>query len=112
VIFSSDGSQLVEIEETSEHIKWRWGMDRHDHLEMCYQLREHDEQNGMSKERTMQHIASMDEITCMILLNTRPEVFRDAKEMHKWLATPEGKECRVSRDARPIKGNGLQLIIR
>jgi len=112
LIFTSDGSELVEIEETSELLKFRWGLDRGPHLNMCYQLREHDEQNGMSKGRTLQHIASMDELTCMILLNTRPEVFKDAKEMHKWLQTPEGKECRVSRDAKPIKGDSLQLIIR
>lgn len=112
MIFTDDGSQLLEIEETSDLVKYRWGMDTYEHRKMCYELREHDEQNGMSKERTMQHIASMNEITCMILLNTRPEVFRDAKEMHKWLATDAGKECRVSRDARPIRGDGLQVIIR
>ena len=93
-------------------MKWTWGKDVSEHRNMCYQLRTHDEQNGMSQGRTMQHIASLDEITYGVLITTKPDVLRSSKEFKKWLNTEEGKLCRVSRDARPIKGDGLQVIIR
>lgn len=112
MLFSAEGNELLEIETTKDHVKWLWGGDRYDHLYMCQQLREHDEQNGMSKERTMQHLAAMDEHMETILLNTRPEVFKDSNELKKWLKTDVGKLHRVSRDARPIRGDGLQVIIR
>lgn len=112
MIFTSDGSELIEIDEGPKIIKYVWGQDVAWHREMCKELREHDEQNGMSKERTLQHVASMDEITYGILLTTQPEVLQDSKALHRWLHTDVGKECRVSRDAKPIRGDGLQLIIR
>jgi len=112
MIFTSNGSELVNVEETGAEVKYTWGLDRGPHLEMCASLREHDEQNGMSTDRHFQHVASMDEITYGILLTTQPEVLQDSKELHKWLQTDVGRECRVSRDARPIKGDGLQVIIK
>ena len=112
MIFTSNGSELVEVTETGEEIKFLWGQDIAWHRRMCKELRDHDEQNGMSNERHFQHVASMDEITYGVLLTTQPEVLRDSKELHKWLQTDVGRECRVSRDAKPIRGDGLQLIIK
>lgn len=109
MIFSA---QMLDVEEGSKYVKYRYGQDIGPHLNMCYQLRTYDEQNGISNQRMFQHVASIPEITAMILIQERPEVFRDSKELHKWLKTDAGKEFRVSRDARPIKGDGLQVIIR
>jgi len=112
MIFTSEGSELVDVDEGSKIVKYTWGADVSEHRKMCYELREHDEKNGMSTERHFQHVASMDEITYGILLTTQPEVLQDSKELHKWLQTDVGRECRVSRDAKPIRGDGLQVIIR
>lgn len=112
MIFTEEGSKLVDVQTDRKYMKWTWGKDRREHLNMCYQLRTHDEQNGMSKERTLQHLASLDEIAYGVLITTKPEVLRNANEFKKWLKTEEGQLCRVSRDAKPIRGDSLQLIIR
>jgi len=112
MIFTEEGSKLVDVETDRKHMKWTWGKDISEHWNMCYQLRTYDEQNGMSQERTMQHIASLDEITYGVLITTKPEVLQSVKEFRKWLKTEEGQLCRVSRDATPIRGDSLQLIIR
>jgi hypothetical protein len=109
MIFSAE---MLEVEETSNQMKFLHGQEIGPHLAMCHELREYDEQNGMSGERQFQHVASLPEIVVMKLIMERPEVFRDGIEMSKWLRTEEARPFRVARDARPIKGDGLQLIIR
>ena len=105
-------AEMLEAEETSKHLKVLYGQEIGPHFDMCNQLRLHDEQNGMSRERHYQHLASIPEIAVMVLMQERPEVFRDSKEFEKWLKTDVGKEFRVSRDAKPVKGDGLQVIVR
>ena len=113
MLFTSEGSQLLEVTEQGDEVKYVWGQDLSEHLNMCYQLRTYDENNGISNEGHFQHVASLDDITYGMLLTTKPEVLRDSKALHKWLTQdPMGQRCRVSRDATPIKGDGLQIMTR
>lgn len=81
-------------------------------LKACHDLREHDETKGWSRERKFKHLASFPEIVESILLQEQPEVFRDGKALRKFLATDIGKQFKVSQDAAPVKGSGLQVIVR
>lgn len=81
-------------------------------LKLNRELREQDETKGWTEGRTMKHLASIPEIVESILLQERPEVFKDAKEMRKWLDTDIGKQFKVAPDAAPVKGEGLQVIVR
>ena len=112
MIFAKADSEIIDAEETADHLIVTHGQDIGDHLQMCHQLREHDTQNGISGLRHFQHVASLPDIVAMMLEKEKPEVMRDAKALSKWLKTDEGKLFRVSRDAKPVKGDGLQVIIR
>ncbi len=104
--------KIVEAREEGGNLIVVQGEDISEHLRMCQELRDHDEQNGMSEGRAFQHIASVPEVVAAVLSKTQPEVLLDGKELRKWLKTDVGKEFRTSRDAKPIKGDGLQVIVK
>lgn len=112
MIFPSDRTVLYDVEETYKHVKYSHGQDIGPALQKIENLRLHDPQNGMSTGRQFQHVASIPEIAFMVLLQESPEVLKDSKAMDKWLRTDIGRQFKVARDAKPIKGDGLQIIVR
>lgn len=111
MIFAKE-PQILAAWEEGDNFHVVQGQDITGHLEMCHELREHDEQNGMSQGRQFQHVASFPEIVATILSQEQPEVLQDGKALQKWLKTDIGKQFRTSKDAKPIKGDGLQVIVK
>lgn len=105
-------AEMLGIEQDAKYSYFKYGQDIGPHLDMVNELREYDEKNGMSDLRQFQHVASIPEIVAQRLLTERPEVFRDSKELHKWLQSDWGKPFKVARDPKPIRGDGLQVIIK
>lgn len=107
--------EILEAEETADKLIITQAQDITPTLALNHELREHDETKGFTRERKMQHLASYPAIIESIMLKERPEVMRDAKEHRKWLNDPGpngGMAFRVCKPALPVKGNGMQLIIK
>lgn len=104
--------EMLDVQETSDHMKFTYGQDIGPTLVLNHHLREHDETKGWTRDRTMKHLASIPELTMLILMQEQPEVLRDSVALKKWLETDIGKACKVAPDATPLRGDGLQVIIR
>lgn len=104
--------EIIEAYEEKDKFVVSQAQDIGPTLALNRELREHDETKGWTEGRTMKHLASIPEIVESILLVERPEVFKDSKEMRKWLDTDIGRQFKVAPDAAPVKGEGLQVIVR
>ena len=103
--------QIIEAWEDGDKFGVTQIQDVGPTLKLCHDLREHGETKGWTVLRTMKMVAQFPEIVELDLRKNRPEVFRDQKELDKWLAT-DGKVWKVAPDAPPIKGDGLQVNVR
>jgi DNA-binding PucR family transcriptional regulator len=109
MIFAND-ADIIEAETERDQFRVRFGQDVEAHWAECYRQREHNLRNSKSAGGHFQKIAELPEITVMQLEGLG--IMQDPQELKKWLKTEVGQRFRVSKDVLPIKGDGLQLIIK
>lgn len=110
MIFSREDADIIEAETERDEFRVRFGQDVGEHWKRCHEIREHSPRNGKSAGGHFQKIAELPEITVMQL--EAHGIMQDPQELKKWLKTDVGQRFRVSKDVEPIRGDGLQLIIK
>ena len=104
--------EIVEAYEQGDYFHCSQVQDIGPTLALNQQLREHDDTKGWTHDRTMKHLASVPPIVFDIARQTEPEIFKDKRAFDRWLNRPENRQYKVSHDAAPVRGEGLQVIVR
>ena len=104
--------EIIEAYEEGDNLVVTQGQDISEHLRLTRELREHDDQHGISPSREFQHVASMPVIVADILQQQRPGIFEDRQEFDRWLASEDARPFRVARLAPAINGKGIQIIVK